>query len=199
MPTRSDPGETAERLEPRIAATVRASSTRSDHRFRSCWRGSSPHLGSQVLLQGDRIVVFRVVRAVDQRHTPAARRRHDRLPCVLARVELLGVTPAKRVPFLRVVAEPFPELRAGTSFLEPLVGVELRLGQTARAETLDQDAPAVAPGDRIVSALQRNHHTLWRPVIGAAGRSVTGFDDGFGNTALAPPSDSPLNKASNVG
>ena len=32
--------------------------------------------------------MVRVVRAVDQRHGSAARRRHDQLPCVLARVEL---------------------------------------------------------------------------------------------------------------
>src|SRR4029077_10369035 len=106
-------------------------------------RRSSPHLRSQVLLQGDRVVVFSVVRAVDQRHAPAASRRHDRLPCILPRVELPGVTPAKGVPFLRVVAEPLPELRARTSFLEPLIDAELRLGQPTGPEALDEDAPAV--------------------------------------------------------
>ena len=115
------------------------------------------HSSVQVLLQGYRVVVLSVVRAVDQGDSAAPRCRHDRSPRFRSRIELIEVALTEGAPLARIVTEPLSQRRARSDFLQPRMSPELRLGNPTRPQSFDQESSAIGARSWIVDAFQCDH------------------------------------------
>jgi hypothetical protein len=98
-----------------------------------------------------------VVGAIEQGHRATSSGVKEWLPGTGVSVELLSVSPAKLLPSLGLMAEPLPELGAGSDLLQPRIGIESLLLHSSRPEALHQDPPAVSAGGRVIRALDPKH------------------------------------------
>src|SRR5690606_30082651 len=80
--------------------------------------------------------------------------------------ELAPVAALELVPAGRIVAEPLPQLGAGSDLLEPQVDMGAGLRHAARPEPIDQHSRAVTAVEGVVDAfdanLSRSHAVLHR-------------------------------------
>jgi hypothetical protein len=102
-------------------------------------------------------VVKDIVGAIEQGHGAASFDIEQWLPGAGVSVELLSVAPSKIVPPLDPMAEPLPQLSAGSDLLHPRIGIEGFLLHSSRPEALDQNSPAVSAGGRVIRALDPKH------------------------------------------
>src|SRR3954463_14968827 len=93
--------------------------------------------------------------------------------------EFGNVALAKLLPARRVVAEPLSQLRARREILGPVIDRGRLLLDAAWPQPIDQDARAVLPCGRIVSALQPNvicknprAHRYRSDLVGVEGRVI---------------------------
>ena len=70
----------------------------------------------QIVAQDHGAVVKDIVGAVEQGHRAASFGVKNGLPGTGVRVELLPVSPAKRLPALHLMVEPLPQLRASPDY-----------------------------------------------------------------------------------
>src|SRR6478609_5314827 len=68
------------------------------------------HLGHQISLQSDGVVMLGIVRAVHKGYAAAPRGLNDRFHAFRFRLQFSNVPPLETYPFGWVVAEPFPQL-----------------------------------------------------------------------------------------
>ena len=75
-------------------------------------------------------------------------------------LEFPSVPLFERVPFRRVVPEPFSEAGARRQILEPGVDLELALDDAPWPDTVDQNAITIARRGRVIGAFQIDRQTL---------------------------------------
>src|SRR5690348_15052979 len=75
-------------------------------------KSRSGGVARQVRIERDRVVVFVVARAEDERHASPARRADERGDRRLFRIELLGVALLELEPARGIVVEPAPQPHA---------------------------------------------------------------------------------------
>src|ERR1035441_8607819 len=100
-------------------------------------------LSTQIFLQRRGVVMFRIVRTVDEcdaAMTCGAANRGARLRMA---VQLCKIAFLELGPLFRVVREPLAKLSAGRHILEPVIKAQIGFLNSTRPESLHQEADSV--------------------------------------------------------
>ena len=117
-----------------------------------------------MLRKHDGVVVCLVLRGVDERDRPLAQALHDRIDRRI-RLQLGDVARPEIVPLFGVVAERFPQFRAGRGLLQPQIDGGLLLCDSARPQPVDKNPEAVLRIWRFVHPFQQQRHALPSPQV----------------------------------
>ena len=117
-----------------------------------------PPLPAHRFSERDRIVVFGVLGAKDQRDAASPGCLEELLEGIRTLLELACVTLLELVPLRRIVPEPLSQAGARRQILEPGVDLEIPFGDAPRSDPVDQHAVAIALGRSVVGALQLDRH-----------------------------------------
>src|SRR5579872_5216347 len=106
------------------------------------------------LLQGDRVVVRFVARSIEQRRRLPMSAFAQRLQSGGGRLllELFGVSCDEFSPCRGIAMQAAPQFIARGDVLEPKIDTRLILGESARPQTIDQNAKSVGAAGRLVYA-----------------------------------------------
>src|SRR6185503_6996917 len=111
----------------------------------------------QIVAQDHGAVVNGIVGAVEQGHGTASCCVEDGFPGAGVLAQFIPISLPEFLPAFHSMAEPLAQLRAGSDFLHPRVGLEVLLLHAARPQTFHQDSPAVSVSGKFVRALDPNH------------------------------------------
>src|SRR2546422_6288379 len=115
------------------------------------------HLRFEVVPQRDRVIVLRIMSAVDQRYITLTRRFEQWLERGGIPVELGKIPAAKLLPLLRIVPEPAPQRVTGRRLFHPGPQRQGLFLHSTRPQALHQKAGAVVRCGRLIGAFQSNH------------------------------------------
>src|SRR6478752_1282851 len=120
----------------------------------SCGLSPPAQLRIQEFLQHHRVIVFCIVRAINQGYRALTGRLQERLPYLCSGPKFSPVAAPELVPFGRVVAEPFSQLCTGSNILEPAVQWQRTLSDSTGPQALYQKPPAIRRGGPIICTFQ---------------------------------------------
>jgi hypothetical protein len=149
---------------------------------------ASASLQPQIFAKRDGAVVLLVVRAVDECHCAPSHEGHDRPPRLRLGVELSKVANAKLSPLRGIVTEPLPEFSRRCDLSDPAVQLQRVLRETARPQSLDEEACTIGRGHSVVGALQFDHCRLVNSRLANAIHFSTSSPETPSNQAAAPHS-----------
>src|SRR5690348_5258052 len=109
------------------------------------------------MFQSHRVVVLRVMRAVEQRDRAALGGLYNRLPGLRPRIEFGEILPLKVLPFFRVVSKPFPQFSTRTGFLFPPIGPKIGFADSSWPQPLYEKAHSIVWPGLVIHAFQVNH------------------------------------------
>src|SRR5262245_8773913 len=97
----------------------------------------------EISLQCQGIVMFRIVRAIDESDPAVPRGFANRLKCFRMGIELGEIPALELLPLLRIMGKPAAEFVAWGRVFQPAVDTQLRFFDAARPEPLDQEPDTV--------------------------------------------------------
>ena len=111
----------------------------------------------QVSLERHGVVAILVACRVDERDGAVAGLLAQIGHPVALLLQFGPVPSLKRLPAIRVMAEPFPQPWTGRDVAEPQGEACLLLGQATRPEPIDEDAAPVGSGRFFIGAFELDH------------------------------------------
>src|ERR1035437_1917805 len=125
------------------------------------------HLGIQVFLKCNGVVVFRVMRTVDEGDPAMACGAANLIACLWMAVQLGKIALLELGPLLGVVSEPLAKRNAGRHILEPGIKRQFGFLDATRPEPLHQESNAVFRRRLVIDAFQSEHFTPPWPLLAA--------------------------------
>src|SRR4029077_12738072 len=111
----------------------------------------------QKFSQGHRIIVFRIMRTVDERDPPVFSVSLNWLAGFSFFLELVEISMAEFLPSSRVMPEPFPQRSTWSKLLQPGVNAQGGFFNSTGPEPLDKETLAIFRGCLFVNTLELNH------------------------------------------
>src|SRR5579872_1597253 len=116
-----------------------------------------PELPFQIVKEDDRIVVFRVVRAVEQGYRAVSCGVQNRLQGHFVLLEFGPITALELRPLLGIVAEPLSKIGTRRNILQPYRIGKRRLLHAPWPQPLNEKLLAIIFSRRFIYALQLDH------------------------------------------